>query len=73
MGPIDFVIVAAVLALVALAIRSLAKGGHNGCSSCSSGAGCRKAGMSGASCPAASDMVARASAAVSSKDRGKRS
>ena len=66
LGPIDIVILALVAALLALAVRSLARSGKGGCSGCGSASSC-SAHNTGAPCPAASDMLRRAEGALGKK------
>ncbi|HIY50880.1 MAG TPA: FeoB-associated Cys-rich membrane protein [Candidatus Olsenella avicola] len=62
MGPVDVVILVAVLALVALAIRSVVRSGGD-CSSCGSRGSC-SAHASGGTCTAAQRMLRDAERAL---------
>lgn len=68
MGIIDVVIVLTVIVLLGLCVRSFVKGGSE-CSSCASGSSCSAHATGEGSCSAAQDMLAHASAALSSTDR----
>ncbi len=68
MGIIDVVIVLTVIVLLGLCVRSFVKRGSE-CSSCASGSSCSAHATGEGSCSAAQDMLAHASAALSSTDR----
>lgn len=67
MGPTDFIIIAAIVALLALAVRSIARGGAGGCSDCGSRGTCT-ARATGGRCSAADDMLRRAESALGKRD-----
>ena len=63
MSPIDLVILALVIAVVALCVRSLARSGGS-CSSCASKDSCAVHLSGSGECPAAKRMLERADEAV---------
>ena len=56
MNPADFLVIALVAALLALAVRSLVRSGADGCSGCGSRGSC-SAHATGGPCPAAQRML----------------
>lgn len=62
-NPTDFLVIAVVAALLALAIRSIVRSNKRGCSGCASGSTC-SAHLTGGPCPAAKDMLQNAEKAL---------
>ena len=56
MGPIDLLVLAAVAALFALAVRAIVRSRKDGCSGCGSADAC-SAHVTGGPCPAAQRML----------------
>lgn len=63
MNILDVLIILAVVFAFVCAVRSIIKGSKNGCAGCASSSSCTAA-QTGAECPAAKDMLARAEKAV---------
>ena len=56
MNPVDLLVIAAIVALLVLAVRSIVRSGADGCSSCGSKSSC-SAHATGGPCPAADRML----------------
>lgn len=65
---LNVIIVAAIAVAFGLCVRSLAKGGGS-CSSCSEASTCPAHAGGAKTCPVADDMVAKANAALASREK----
>ena len=68
---LNVIIVAAVAVAFGLCVRSLVRGGGDGCASCAEEATCPAHAGGAKACPVAEDMVAKADAALASTGKRK--